>query len=121
MSTTLEWALIAFISLSILYFVWRGGTRNPETTGEIGRQVGGLSNRLGALTTRVGHVEEKLEELERDAATTKDIARVEERIETVRAQMEGQYQLSQRTNHSVERIERFLIERGLGAGGGRRS
>lgn len=114
-----EWAIIAFIAVSILYHVWVGGARNPESTGRLGEKMNALSNKLTTLTGRVGQVEGKLSELEREAATTKDIARIEERIETVRAQMSGHHALSQSTNHSVERIERLLIERGLGAGGRR--
>lgn len=109
-----EWAMIAFIVLSILFHVWKGGASNPESTGALGEKVTGLSSRVTTLSGRLGHVESELNELKEEAATTKDIERVEQTIETVRAEMKGHHDLSQRTNHSVERIERYLIEKGLG-------
>lgn len=109
-----EGAIIAFIVLSILFHVWKGGSANPEGTGKLGVRVHGLANAVATLSGRVGHVEEEMKELKQEAATTKDIARIEERIGTVRAEMQGHQALSQATNDSVRRIERLLIERGLG-------
>ncbi len=109
-----EGAIIAFIVLSILWHVWKGGTANPEGTGSLGRKVNGLSAEVVTLSGRVRHVEAEVKELKEEAATTKDIARIEERIGTVRAEMHGHQALSQATNDSVRRIERLLIERGLG-------
>lgn len=109
-----EWAIIAFITASILYHVWRGGARNPESTGELGQKVNGLSGKVTALSGRVQHVEAEMRELKQEAATVKDIQRVEERINTVRAEIEGHRALSQQTNDSVRRIERVIIEKGLG-------
>ncbi|MFZ5749081.1 MAG: hypothetical protein ACOY45_15660 [Pseudomonadota bacterium] len=106
MSDVLQWTIVCFIVLFIVWHVFRSGARNPETTGDLGVKVSGLSNQMTTLTGRLRHVEVKVDELEREAATVKDIQRLEERIE-------GHHQLSQRTNHSVERIERFLIEKGL--------
>lgn len=103
----LEWAITAFIIFGITYVVWKGGAANPEGTGSLGQKVNGLSGKMTALGTRVGHVEKELEELKEEAATTKDIARLE-------ATMNGYHQLAERTCKSVERIERFLIEKGLG-------
>lgn len=112
-----EWAIIAFIVLSILYHVWKGGSRNPESTGALGQKFTGLSSAVDRLGNRVGHVEQKVDRLEEEAATIENIAELEKRIEekfnTVAAQLEGQLALSQRTNHSVDRIERILIERSL--------
>lgn len=109
----LEVAIMAFIVLSIAYVVWRGGAANPESTGELGQKINGLSNKFSTLNTRLGHVESEMKELQASAATTKDIARIEERIETVRAEQAGHHMLSANTNRSVERIERLLIEKGL--------
>ena len=108
-----EVAIVAFIVMSITYVVWRGGAANPQSTGELGAKINGLSNKFSALNTRVGHVESEMKELQSVAATTKDIARMEERIETVRAEQAGHHMLSASTNRSVERIERLLIEKGL--------
>lgn len=109
-----EWAVVAFIVASILYHVWRTGAANPTSTRELGGDLSGLSSTVVAMSGRVGAVEKKLEELERETATTKDIERIEEKIGTVYATMEGHQALSARTNRSVDRIEQMLIERGLG-------
>ena len=102
----LEWAIIAFIVLTIGWCVWKGGAANPMGTGRISRKVGKLSGEVTTLSMRVRHAEQELAELKESAATTKDIARLEER-------MAGHLALSERTNKSIERIERFLIEKGL--------
>lgn len=109
-----EWAVVAFITLSILFHVWRGGAANPESTGALSRKFTGMSDKLSTISGRVGQVESRLEDIERDAATVKDIARIEERIETVRAEAAGRAELAAATNRSVERIERILIEQALG-------
>ncbi|MGE0773536.1 MAG: hypothetical protein AB7L36_00635 [Sphingomonadaceae bacterium] len=110
----LDWAIIAFIIFGITYVVWKGGQANPEGTGTLGQKVSGLSGKVSALGTRIGHVEHEMEELKQEAATTKDIARLEEKLSTVRAEIAGDRDLAKRTYQSVERIERFLIEKGLG-------
>lgn len=114
MNDWIEWALIAFITGGIVLAVWKGGAANPEGTGSLGRKVTGLSGRVAHLDTRLGHVESELADVVRDGATTKDIARLEERMGTLKAEMSGHRELAERTWKSVDRIERFLIEKGLG-------
>lgn len=109
-----EWAVVAFIVASILFHIWRGGARNPESTGALGGKLNKLSQDLAEVGTRVGQVEKKMEEIERDSASVKDIQRIEERIETVYAVINGHKELSAATNRSVERIEKILIEQALG-------
>jgi hypothetical protein len=128
MSDLFQWAIVAFIVLSILYHVFRGGAANPESTGSLGGKVNGLSSQVSALSgrtaqqvsalsERVGQVEEKMKSLSEAAATTKDVEQLEklvdERCNTIRAEIEGHKGLSQATNNSVQRIERMLIEKGL--------
>lgn len=108
-----EGAIVAFITLSILYHVWKGGAANPESTGTVGRKFTGLAAEVAGLGGRLRHVETEVKELKGEAATTKDIARIEERINTVRAEAEGHRALSQQTNDSVRRIERIILEKGL--------
>jgi hypothetical protein len=112
-----EWAIIGFIVVSIGWHVWRGGAANPESTGQLGRRLGGLAGKVGAIEGRVGHVEEKLAAIERDGATTQDVINLErlldERMKTLAAQMEGHQQLSAATNRNVQRIYDIMLERGL--------
>ena len=102
-----EWAIVGFIIVSILWHVWRGGAANPESTGTLGRKLGSLSNDVAALSGRVDNVAEEIANLERESVRTGDIARLE-------AKIDGRAVLADRVWHSVERIERFLIEKGLG-------
>ena len=110
----LELSIVAFIIVGIGYVVWKGGAANPEGTGALGQKVTTLSVHMTKLSGRVGHVESELEELKADAATSKDIARLEEKVATLRAEVGGHRELAERTWRSVNRIETFLIEKGLG-------
>lgn len=106
-SSWLDWAIILFIICAIGWIIWKGGAANPETTGALSKQIGEVSQQQAAMRTRLRHIEAEVEEVKREAATTKDIERLEERIE-------GQSQLLQRTDRNVERIVQLLIEKGLG-------
>lgn len=108
-----EWAVIAFITASILFHVWRTGAANPESTGALGSKLNALSRDIGKLGGRVGQVETRMQDLEREAASTKDIARVEESIETVKAIIQGHRDLSAQTNRDVQRLYDVLVPRGL--------
>jgi hypothetical protein len=133
MSDGLQWAIIAIIVLGIAYVVFRGGTANPQSTGALGAELRRLqgqvaqfetmSTQIGAIPQlaaestamkgRMTSIERDLVELKRDGATVKDIARVEEIIRTVRAEAQGHRDLSAATSHSVDRIERLLLDRSL--------
>jgi len=114
MSNWVEMATIAFIVIGIFTAIWRGGAANPEGTRTLSKGLGQLSGRVGELDQRVGHVEEELDQLQATAATGKDIQRLEERIATVRAEMQGHSELAKRTHASVKRIEDHLIDKGFG-------
>lgn len=118
MTDWFQWVIIAFVVLSILWHVWKGGAANPEGTASLGRKVNNLSGEVAKLGGRVGHMELEMKEMKDESASTKDIDRIEQvidgKIETVRAEMTGHRQLSDQTNRSVQRIEKMLIERGLG-------
>lgn len=116
--TVFEWAVVSFIVLSILFHVWRGGARNPESTGALGHKVSGLARSVSAIDGRVGAVEKKIDKLESEGATAKDIANLErlldEKLATVRGEIATHRELSQATNRNVQRIYDIMLERGLG-------
>lgn len=112
MSDWLQWAIVAFIVFVLGRHIWKGGAANPESTGELGGKVNGLSGEVKTLSGRLVHVEEDMKELKLDRATNKDIERIEERINTVRAEIEGHRALSQATNDSVRRIESIMLKKG---------
>lgn len=105
-----EGAIIAFITLSILWHVWKGGAANPEGTGSLGRKVNGLTAEVSALSGRVRHVETDMKTLKESAATTKDIAQLKELIDE---RLSSQKELSEATNRNVQRIYDIMLERGL--------
>jgi outer membrane murein-binding lipoprotein Lpp len=107
----LEWAIIIFIVASIGTVVWRGGAANPEGTGTLGKKVSRLSGNVSTLSQRVGHLENEVADLMRDAATAKDLQRIEMLIEE---RTGAQRDLMERSARSIDRIERLLIEKGLG-------
>jgi len=102
----MEWAIIAFIVGTIAWIVWKGGAANPMGTGQLSRKLGKLAGEVSTLAGRLHQTERELAELKLEAATTKDIERLE-------ARMEGQRQLSERTNRGVERIETLLLEKAV--------
>jgi len=113
-----EGTIIAFITLSILWHVWKGGAANPESTGSLGRTVNSLSAKVTTMSGKVENLETELDELKQKAATTTDIQHLEksfgERIETVRAEAAGHKALSEATNRNVQRIYDIMLEKGLG-------
>jgi hypothetical protein len=117
MSDMLQWAIVAFIMLGIGVAIWKGGAANPQGTGQIAKQVGAMKGELIGLSARMGSVENEMEELKTESASAADIvglrAVLDEKISTVRAEMAGDREVAKMTYRGVERIERFLIERGL--------
>lgn len=107
----LEWAIMIFIVCSIGTVVWRNGAANPEGTGKLRKTVNDLSGNVSVLSQRVGHLEEEVAELKEETATTKDIQRVEQLIVERTA---AQKDLIERQSRQIDRIERMLIEKGLG-------
>lgn len=129
MNDLFQWAIVAFILGSIVVHVWRTGAANPESTGSLGRKVNGLASQVSALSgrtaqqvstlsERVGEMETGMKALQRDSATRMDLASLEKLIDAkfdgVRTEIGGHRELSQQTNDSVRRIERIIIEKGLG-------
>ena len=117
-SDWIELAIIAFILAGIGVAVWKGGAANPEGTGSLGRKVNTISSKVSTLSVRLGHLESEFVELKAEAATTEDVARIEqlmaEKFNTMRAEIAGHRELAERTHRGVDRIERLLIEKGLG-------
>lgn len=109
-----ELAIIAFILLGIGWVAFKGGAANPEGTGTLGRRVNGISNKVSALSTRIEHIESDIEEMKHGAATAQDVQRLEGLVETLRAEMAGDRKMAERTQHSLDRIERLFLERGFG-------
>jgi outer membrane murein-binding lipoprotein Lpp len=111
MNDWFQWTIVGFIVLSILFHVWKGGSANPVGTGSLGRRVAGLAAEVATLSGKVRHVESDMKELKRDAATTKDIAQLQELIDE---RLRSQKELSEATNRNVQRIYDIMLEKGLG-------
>jgi galactokinase/mevalonate kinase-like predicted kinase len=122
MSAWFQWAIVAFIVLSILWHIWKGGAANPEGTGSLGKKLNALAGQVSALSgrtatqvselsNRIGHVETEVRDLKRDGATAKDIAQLKELIDE---RLQSQKNLSEATNRNVQRIYDIMLEKGLG-------
>jgi hypothetical protein len=107
----LEWAIIIFIVFSIGTVVWRGGAANPEGTGKLRITVNELRGDVSGISQRVGHLETEVAELKDEAATAKDIQRIEQLIDERTA---AQKNLIERQAHQLDRIERLILAKGLG-------
>jgi outer membrane murein-binding lipoprotein Lpp len=85
----IELAIIAFILAGIGVAVWKGGAANPESTGSLGKKVNTMSSKVSTLSCGLGHLESEFAELKAEAATTEDVARIEqlmaEKFNTMRA------------------------------------
>lgn len=111
---TYQLAIIAVILLGIGVSIWKGGAANPEGTGTLGRRVNTMSNKISAMNARISNIEIDIQEIKQEAVTGQDLAKVGGLIDTLRAEVAGDRKLAERTQHSLDRIERLIIERGLG-------
>lgn len=87
-----EIAIIVIIIAGLAAAIWRGGARNPVGTGGLDRKLTTLSGELKTLNvtigskfegleTKVDEIEGRLEAVERDAVTPKDIQRIEKAVD----------------------------------------
>ena len=107
---------VFIIVLFLSAFAWerrRSGEKNPIGTGAIGADVETVKSRVEQLEKGMENLEKQIDE----CATTKDVHRIEQLIDgeigKIAAKIDGQRELSERTNQSVDRIERFFIEAGM--------
>lgn len=77
----LELAIIAFIVIGITVAAWRGGARNPVSTGGLDKKINDLSGEVKAVKNKVGEIVERVEKIEGDTASAADIKRLEKAIE----------------------------------------
>lgn len=82
-SDLIELAMIAFIMIGIGAAIWTGGARNPVSTGGLDRKLVAMGHQLNGVESKVGDIENRVEEIERDAATTEDIKRLEKQISVI--------------------------------------
>lgn len=84
----LELAIIAFIVVGIAAAFWRGGARNPVSTGGLDKKIIQLSGEVKAVKTEVtgvkakmGEIVKRVEGIESDTASSGDIKRLEKALE----------------------------------------
>lgn len=102
-----ELAIIAIIIAGIALAILRAGQANPESTGQLGKNMGKLDSDVKSLKGDVSALARKVQKMEEDGATTKD-------IDSLRQLIEAKMQLLEQTQRGVQRIETFLTEKGLG-------
>lgn len=110
----IEMAIIAFILLGIGYSAFKGGAANPVGTATLERRINGISNKVSTLSSRIETIESDTKEIKQEAVTSQDFERLAGQMATVRAEMAGDRKMAERTQHSLDRIERLILEKGLG-------
>lgn len=110
--------LVIFAGIGVA--IWKGGQANPEGTGKLGREVGGLKTEVHGFGLRLGRVEEELDQLEKEAATKADIKRLERAVAAVQEQVAeiGTSSASREATlghvkQQVDRLMDFIVNRGL--------
>lgn len=130
----LQWLLIGFIILSILYISWRGGSANPRTTGQLSNDIGKLDRDVSSARTdaqhangRIDPLEARLSLIEREAVRRADIAHIEATIEDNEAQMHRLVETisqmradiaehkatGEHTSKQVDRLYDFIVRKGI--------
>lgn len=73
MGPTLQIGIIVFIIGAMAFLIWKGGAANPVGTG-------GLQSGLKELDSKVSTIEGRVEEIDAERVTTKDVERLKEMI-----------------------------------------
>ena len=76
----IEVAIIAFIILAMVFLIWRGGQKNPVPTGTLNSRLDQQDAQLKAVGVKVSEIEERIEDIEGQAAKVDDIKRLENRL-----------------------------------------
>lgn len=105
-----ELAIIAFIMLGVGVAIWKGGAANPEGTLSLGRKVNRDLDGLRA----------ELKRIEKNAASRKDIERVEGTLEGVEAKVNelstaaaSREATLDHVKQQVDRLYDFIVNRGM--------
>lgn len=122
MPSTFEWVIIAAIILGIAYVgivqARRAGQANPVSTGKLEKEMRQLSSKVGLLggtvadlTSDVKALGAKVDQVERESVTSRDIAQLKELIE---AKHEARGSALSQVQADLQIIKNYLIEKGLG-------
>ena len=121
MSDWLELAVIAFIIGGIAYVVFRGGQANPESTGDLGKQLSELDSSVGRFGERLGSIEEDVKRLDDEAASKADIKRLERAVTGLQGDVAklatsaaSREATLDHVKEAVDRLYKVITERGLG-------
>lgn len=113
MSEWFQIAVIAFIVVTIGWYVVRTARANPQDTGTLGQQLSGIDARLGK-------VEGEVKRLDNDAASKADVKRIEKQLAGLISEVAeiGRSAASREAtlDHVKEQVDRMLdiiMKRGL--------
>lgn len=105
-----ETAIIVFIMLGMGVAIWKGGMANPEGTGALGRK----------FDSDIDALRKEMKRIEKAAATSKDIERLETAIADVKAEVSelGTSAASREATldhvkQQVDRLYDFIVNRGM--------
>lgn len=115
-----EAAIIAVIIAGIAVAVWRGGQSNPEGTGSLGRKVTRLDGTVQSLVAETQDIDRRVGEIERTAAKTSDIKRLERQLAqhnsdlaAVREMVAGMAKAAELRGAQLDRLYNFIVEKGM--------
>jgi len=95
----LELAIIAFIIISISVVAWRGGAKNPVSTGSVDKKLdeikSSIDSELSGVKAKVGVIEQRLDKFEEAVASVADIRRLEKAVERL-AKVQADHESRQR-------------------------
>lgn len=100
---------VVVLIIFILVLCWvllerKRGEQNPVGTGQVKDDVHRIRERMGEIEGDVENIKEQMKQ----HATRADLARIEE-------MMRGNAALAKRTADQIDRIEGFMLQKGLGS------
>lgn len=77
----LEAAIVLLIMAGMGLLIWRGGAKNPVGTGGLDRKLAKVDGDVKSIAAKVDEIETRVEEIDKRAAKTSDIKRLERQLE----------------------------------------
>jgi hypothetical protein len=67
---------------------------------------------MSSLAARIQNIEIDIQEIKQEAITAQDVERLRGEVAALRVEMAGDRKMAERTHHSLDRIERLILEKG---------
>lgn len=115
MPSIFEWIIITAIIVGIAYVgivqARRAGQANPVSTRRLEKELSALSGKVGKVAGEVSALAQKVDQVERESVTGRDIEALKELIE---AKHQARGDMMIRVEGDLSIIKNYLLEKGLG-------